>query len=79
MPGFVRKEDIYALCPALAWHSTVIGRLFHAEGVVGHYADGMVNAVEVGEELKIPVVNVPHSLGVIKMKNMAKDPFDQED
>lgn len=79
IPGFVRKEDIYPLCPALAQHSTVIGKLFHAEGVVGHYADGMVNAVEVGESLKIPVVNVPHSLGVIKMKNMAKDPCNQAD
>ena len=76
--GFVRKEDIYALCPELSLHCTAIGKLFHAEGVVGHYADGMVNAVEVGEQLKIPVINVPHSLGVIKMKNLGKDPFNQE-
>ena len=71
----MRKEDIYTLCPELSLHCTAIGKIFHAEGVIGHYADGMVNAVEVGEELKIPVVNVPHSLGVIKMKNMGRDPF----
>ena len=49
VPGFVRKEDIYTLCPELSLHCTAIGKLFHAEGVIGHYADGMINAVEVGE------------------------------
>lgn len=75
---FVRKEDIYPLVPEMAEASTVISLLFGTQVVMGHYADGMVGAVEVGERLKIPAVVIPHSLGICKVKNLGFDPCDPE-
>jgi glycosyltransferase involved in cell wall biosynthesis len=74
---FVRKEDIYDLTPQLAEAGTAVGALFGAEGVVGHYADGMAVAVEMGNRLEVPVVCVPHSIGVSKMLRLGWDPLDQ--
>jgi len=74
---FVRKEEIYSLTPALAEGATAVASLFGAQGVVGHYADGMVVAAEVAERLEIPLVCVPHSLGVLKMLRLGMDPADQ--
>ncbi len=74
---FVRKEEIYGLTPQLAEAGTAVGALFGAEGVVGHYADGMAVAVEMGERLELPVVCVPHSMGVLKMLRLGWDPLDQ--
>lgn len=74
---FVRKEEIYSLTPALAEAATAVGGLFGAEGVMGHYADGMVVAGEVGERLGLPVACVPHSMGVLKMLRLGWDPDDQ--
>jgi len=74
---FVRKEEIYGLTPALAEGATAVASLFGAQGVAGHYADGMVVAAEVAERLEIPLVCVPHSLGVLKMLRLGMDPDDQ--
>ncbi len=74
---FVRKEEIYALTPALAEAATTVGALFGAEGVMGHYADGMVVAAEIGERLGLPVTCVPHSMGVLKMLRLGWDPDDE--
>jgi glycosyltransferase involved in cell wall biosynthesis/uridine kinase len=76
--AFIRKEDIYPLLPEMAEASTAVSLLFGANLVMGHYADGMVGAVEVGERLRIPVVIVPHSLGILKVKNLGLDPRDPE-
>lgn len=75
---FVRKEDIYPLLPEMAEAATAASSLFGAHLVMGHYADGMAGAVETGERLKIPVVVVPHSLGVRKVQNLGFDPYDPE-
>ncbi len=75
---FVRKEDIYPLVPEMAEASTAVSLLFGGHLVMGHYADGMAGAVEVGERLKIPVVVVPHSLGINKVNNLGFDPHDPE-
>ncbi len=74
--GFVRKEDIYPLVPAMAEQTMAVAALFGAHAVVGHYADGMVCALEVGERLALPVVVVPHSLGINKILNLGLDPSD---
>jgi glycosyltransferase involved in cell wall biosynthesis len=74
---FVRKEDIYGLTPQLGEAGTAVGAFFGAEGVMGHYADGMAVAVEMGERLELPVVCVPHSMGVLKMLRLGWDPRDQ--
>ncbi len=76
--AFIRKEDIYPLLPEMAEASTAVSSLFGANLVMGHYADGMAGAVEVGERLKIPVVVVPHSLGILKVKNLGFDVHDPE-
>ena len=75
---FVRKEDIYPLLPEMAEASTAVSSIFGANLVMGHYADGMAGAVEVGERLKIPVVVAPHSLGILKLKRLGFDPDDPE-
>jgi len=75
---FVRKEEIYHLVPEMAEASTAASLLFGAQLAMGHYADGMTGAVEVGERLKIPAVVVPHSLGINKVNNLGFDPHDPE-
>ncbi len=57
--------------------ATAVGALFGARGVMGHYADGMVVASEIGERLELPVAVVPHSMGVLKMQRLGWDPDDQ--
>ena len=75
--AFIRKEAIYGLTPELGEAATAVGALFGAQGVVGHYADGMVVAAEMGERLAIPVACVPHSMGVLKMLRLGWNPLDQ--
>ncbi len=76
---FVRKEDIYPLAPAMAECAAAVGVLFGAQAVMGHYADGMAVAAEVAERLELPLVCVPHSLGVLKMIRLGMDPRDQQE
>ncbi|MCD6486144.1 MAG: glycosyltransferase [Syntrophobacterales bacterium] len=73
---FVRKEDIYPLVPELAENVVAVSALFGAHAVIGHYADGMTCALETGERLGIPVVAVPHSLGINKVISLRLDPDD---
>jgi len=73
---FVRKEDIYPLVPELAEGVVAVSSLFGAHAVMGHYADGMVCALETGERLGIPVVVIPHSLGINKVISLGLDPDD---
>ena len=73
---FVRKEDIYPLVPELAEQAVAVATLFGAHAVMGHYADGMAVAVEVGERLRVPVVVIPHSLGINKLLSLDLDPDD---
>ncbi|MEA2014737.1 MAG: glycosyltransferase [Thermodesulfobacteriota bacterium] len=73
---FVRKEDIYPLVPELAENVVAVSALFGAHAVMGHYADGMTCALETGERLKIPVVVIPHSLGINKVISLGLDPDD---
>lgn len=75
---FVRKEDIYPLVPEMAEAATAVSLLFGAQAVMGHYAEGMAGAVEVGERLKIPAVVIPHSMGISKVKNLGFDPYNPE-
>lgn len=75
---FIRKEDIYRLLPEMAEAATAISVLFGANAVMGHYADGMAVALEIGERLGIPVVNIPHSMGVRKLERLGFDPKDPE-
>ncbi len=75
---FIRKEDIYPLVPQMAEASTAIAALFGANAAMGHYADGMVSAVEVGERLSMPVVTILHSLGLNKLIKMGEDPYNAE-
>ena len=75
---FIRKEDIYSLVPELAENAVAVSALFGAHAVMGHYADGMVAAVEVGERLGIPTVVIPHSLGINKVISLGYDPYDPE-
>lgn len=75
---FVAKEEIYPLTPLLAEAVTAAGAVFGAQGVMGHYADGMVVAAEVAERLQLPLVCVPHSMGVLKMLRLGMDPTDHE-
>ncbi len=76
---FVRKEDMYPIVPVLAERAVAISVLFGAHVVMGHYADGMAGALEVGERLQVPVVAIPHSLGVIKAIALGCDPSDPEE
>ncbi|MFH2004989.1 MAG: glycosyltransferase [bacterium] len=76
---FVRKEDLYPLAAALAEGAAAVGLLFGAQAVTGHYADGMVVAAEVAERLELPLVCVPHSLGILKMIRLGMDPHDQQE
>jgi len=73
---FVRKEDIYPLVPQLAESVVAVSSLFGAHAVMGHYADGMVCALETGERMGIPVVVIPHSLGINKVISLGLDPDD---
>ena len=73
---FVRKEDIYPLVPEMAEAAVTIAALFGADAVMGHYADGMVCALEVAERLDIPVVVIPHSLGINKVLSLGLNPDD---
>ncbi|MEA1970395.1 MAG: glycosyltransferase, partial [Thermodesulfobacteriota bacterium] len=75
---FVRKEDIYPLVPELAENVVAVSALFGAHAVMGHYADGMVCALETGERLGIPVVVIPHSLGINKVISLGLDPDDPD-
>jgi len=75
---FVLKEEIYPLVPELAEGAVAVAALFGAQAAVGHYADGMAVALEVGERLGIPVVAVPHSLGVRKAASLGYDLYDPE-
>jgi len=75
---FIRKEDIYPLVPELAEKAVAVSALFGAHAVMGHYADGMAAAVEVGERLGIPTVVIPHSLGINKVISLGYDPYDPE-
>ncbi len=73
---FVRKEDIYPLVPRMAESTVAVAALFGAQAVMGHYADGMAGALEVGEQLRIPVAVIPHSLGINKVSSLGLDPDD---
>ncbi|MBN2515267.1 MAG: glycosyltransferase [Deltaproteobacteria bacterium] len=75
---FIRKENIYPLVPELAEKAVAVSALFGAHAVMGHYADGMAVAVEVGERLGIPTVVIPHSLGINKVISLGYDPYDPE-
>jgi|GEM_PF-1014421 len=75
---FIRKEDIYPLVPEMAESATAVSLLFGAKAAMGHYADGMAGAIEVGERLKIPAVVIPHSVGILKIQNMGFDVYDPE-
>lgn len=75
---FVRKEDIYPLVPEMAEAGTAIAALFGANGVVGHYADGMTGAMEISVRLDIPSIVIAHSLGIRKMITMEYDFRDPE-
>jgi len=75
---FVRKEDIYPLVPELAEGVVALSSLFGANAVMGHYADGMTCALEAGERLGIPVVVIPHSLGINKVFFLGQDPSDPD-
>jgi glycosyltransferase involved in cell wall biosynthesis/uridine kinase len=75
---FVRKEDIYPLVPELAEKAVAVSALFGAHAVMGHYADGMTAAVEVGERLGIPTIVIPHSLGINKVISLGYDPYNPE-
>ncbi|MFH1654020.1 MAG: glycosyltransferase [Pseudomonadota bacterium] len=76
--AFVRKEDIYRLVPEMAEATLAISHLFGADIAIGHYADGMVGALEVGERLEIPVIAFPHSLGARKVTMLERDLRDPE-
>lgn len=76
---FVRKEEIYTLTPEMAEAGIAVAALFGADGVIGHYADGMVVAAETAERLALPLICVPHSMGVLKMMRLGMDPRDQAD
>ena len=71
---FIRKEDIYTLVPQMAEASVAISAIFGAKAVMGHYADGMVSSIEVGERLKIPAIVIPHSMGIRKLINLGFEP-----
>lgn len=71
---FVRKEEIYDLTPELSEHATAVAALFNAEGVIGHYADGMTVAAETATRMNVPLMTTSHSLGVAKMRRMARSP-----
>lgn len=73
---FVRKEDIYPLVPQMAEGAVAVAALFGARAVMGHYADGMACALEVGERLGIPVAVIPHSMGINKVLSLGLDPDD---
>jgi len=73
---FVRKEDIYPLVPELAERAVAVSALFGAHAVMGHYADGMAVALETEERLHVPVVVIPHSLGINKLISLGFDPYD---
>lgn len=76
---FVRKEDIYPLVPEMAEAATAIGDLFHAQAVVGHYADGMTIAAETAARLDVPLVQISHSLGTekaLRLDRALTDPAD---
>ncbi|MEA1959454.1 MAG: glycosyltransferase [Chloroflexota bacterium] len=75
---FVRKEEIYPLVPELAEKAVAVSALFGAHAVVGHYADGMTIALEIGERLQIPTIAIPHSLGINKVISLGYDPYDPE-
>jgi glycosyltransferase involved in cell wall biosynthesis len=77
--AFVRKEEIFGLAPEMAEEGVAVAGLFAADGVIGHYADGMVVATEMAERLSLPLICVPHSLGVLKMMRLGMDPDDQAD
>ena len=68
--GFVRKEELHPLAPALAEYATAVARRFGAQAVMGHYADGMVVAAEVATRLGLPLVVMPHSLALTKIAGL---------
>lgn len=75
---FIRKEEIYPFVPELAEQAVAVSALFGAHAVMGHYADGMAIALEIGERLQIPTVATPHSLGINKVISLGYDPYDPE-
>src|SRR5688572_23963651 len=68
--GFIRKEELYPLAPALAEYATAVARRFGAHAVMGHYADGMVVAAEVATRCGLPLVAMPHSLALTKIAGL---------
>ncbi len=68
--GFVRKEALYPLAPALAEYATAVTQRFGAHAVMGHYADGMVIAAEVATRCGLPLAAMPHSLALTKIAGL---------
>lgn len=71
---FVPKERLYPLLPALSERAVAACAHFDANVVVGHYADGMAVAAEVGARFGLPVVAMPHSLSIAKARGMGLSP-----
>lgn len=71
--NFVEKERLYPNLYNMSSHAVAVSQLVGAQAVIGHYADGGVIALEVAEQLRIPMLFVAHSLGLQKMKRIGMD------
>lgn len=72
-PDFIRKEDMHD------WYGDFVSNLLaavrrnklHYDVVNSHYWDAGVSGQKIAEELQIPHIHTPHSLGWWKAKDMA--------
>lgn len=78
--SFIRKEDMHDYLGDFITNflSAVRTREIHYDVAYSHYWDAGVAGQKIAEELQIPHIHTPHSLGWWKQRNMEGDPEEQE-
>lgn len=70
---FTRKVDLYPKIRNMSADAVAVSQLVGAQAVIGNYADGGMVALELAEQLNIPMVFIAHSLGLEKMDKEGHD------
>jgi mannosylfructose-phosphate synthase len=76
-PGFIRKEDMHDHLDEFLKEFFNVGPHDYA-AVLSHYWDAGWAGQSIAEELKIPHIHTPHSLGMWKRRDMGGDPAEAE-
>ncbi len=78
-PSFIRKEDMHDHIDAFATNFIAAAETGATYDVVNsHYWDAGWAGQQIAEELEIPHIHTPHSLGWWKREDMGGDPEEQE-